>query len=151
MTRHTPQSMFERCAPEPNSGCWLWTGACNVWGYGVVCDSGKHLAAHRFMYGLVHGPVETGTFVCHKCDVRCCINPDHMFLGSQAENMADMARKGRGEYWRAGNHPQAKLKKEQIPLIRADRRKGRIIAAEYGVTESTVNYIKARRLWAHVP
>ncbi len=80
--------------PEPNSGCWLWAGATYSDGYGQLGFHGQRYAAHRAFYFFKHGraPTQEG---CHRCDVRCCVNPDHLFDGSHLENMTDCAVKGR--------------------------------------------------------
>lgn len=85
--------------PEPNSGCWLWSGAWNgkwnVCGYGRFNIDGVMRQAHRWAYEHFRGPIPDGLFACHKCDTPPCVNPDHLFLGTAVDNMADMIRKGR--------------------------------------------------------
>lgn len=94
-------SLLERLeassVPEPNTGCVLWTGRINKYGYGVARDYDSRMRlAHRLSWSQHNGPIPDGMLICHKCDTRACINPDHLFLGSHADNIHDMIRKGRG-------------------------------------------------------
>ena len=85
-------------SPEPMSGCWLWTGCGSLCGYGRFGAGGHYgglIPAHRQAWMLFRGPIPDGLEVAHKCDVRWCVNPDHLWLATHAENMADMLAKGR--------------------------------------------------------
>lgn len=81
--------------PEPNTNCWIWTGCYARRGYGVIGFGKKKFRAHRYSWELNRGPIPTGMHVLHKCDCPPCINPDHLFLGTQLDNNADMDAKGR--------------------------------------------------------
>ena len=91
----------DRAFFEPNTGCWLWDGR-DIKGYGAVSVANKSKLAHRVSYEYHKGPIPDGMFVLHKCDMPLCINPEHLFLGTHAENMADMKRKGRGSGGKVG-------------------------------------------------
>jgi len=95
--RSTQDRFEEKVSIEPNSGCWLWTGAANAAGYGrlYVWPEGKHQKAHRISYELHVGAIPDGMFVCHRCDNPSCVNPQHLFIGTRQDNVDDMNRKGR--------------------------------------------------------
>ncbi len=79
----------------PISGCWIWTGALNNKGYGLLMVEGKRTLAHRAAYEAFVGPITKGLFVLHQCDVACCVNPAHMMLGTQKDNMQQASARGR--------------------------------------------------------
>jgi HNH endonuclease len=85
--------------PDPFTGCWIWQGPRGSFGYGMLAvkprDQPRIPNAHRAIWVALHGPLERKDFVCHKCDNPPCCNPDHLFIGSLAENNRDMAAKGR--------------------------------------------------------
>lgn len=81
---------------QKSADCWLWTASLDRTGYGVFALSAGHFArAHRYAYELLVGPIPDGLFLCHRCDVRTCVNPAHMFIGTAKDNTDDMHRKGR--------------------------------------------------------
>lgn len=94
----TPDERFDEYTyPEPNTGCFIWAGPEDGKGYGVLFLGRRNhtKSAHRFAWERANGPIPKRLCVCHKCDTPCCVNPDHLFLGTHLQNMNDMARKWR--------------------------------------------------------
>lgn len=91
-----PPHFEARILPEPNSGCWLWDGDLSNGGYGRFWINGKRYRAHRYALQCHLGrPIPDGMNVCHRCDLPSCVNPEHLFIGTQSENMLDAVNKGR--------------------------------------------------------
>lgn len=156
------ERLLKHSIPEPNSGCWLWMGAVNDWGYGILKVNKLHRRAHRLSYGEFRGEIPAGKVVCHRCDMPPCINPDHLWLGDAKDNVADMVRKGRHSF-RAGlgnpnlprplpgegNH-NARLTEGLVLAIRAATGSVKAIADQFGVPYSTAYNVRTRRHWRHI-
>lgn len=135
--------------------CWEWTGVKDRKGYGQIKIEGKTKLAHRISYEIVNGTIPEGidyhgVCVCHKCDNRLCVNPGHLFLGSQKDNLRDMIKKGRRVNTAGSHNGNVKLTESQVLLIREDRRSGVVIASDYGVSRSQISNIKNRHQWKHL-
>lgn len=131
------------------STCWLWTGQLSKDGYGIInikkLKSGR--LAHRISWKLHNNDLEKDICVLHKCDIRKCVNPDHLFLGSRFDNTIDMISKNRGNQVKGEDVGGAKLTSEQVLEIRKSNEKHKILAEKYGVTHYTISSIKTNRSW----
>lgn len=145
----TEDRFAEKILRIPFSGCMIWMGHITDRGYGQVSVEGRPIRAHRAMWEREFGPVPSGMSVLHRCDVRCCVNPDHLFLGSQYDNMRDMISKGRDAI--GDRHGAAKLLSSDIPKIRAANGTLADIAEQFGVAVSTISGIRNGHRWAHIP
>jgi hypothetical protein len=139
---------------EPDQ-CWLWRGAISWNGYGAVRGEGGNLIAHRASWILTFGPIPNGLCVLHRCDNRPCVNPTHLFLGTQKDNLDDMWSKNRGSRLSSpgelsGTH---KLVETDIPVIRDLFLQGITygqIAERFGVCAGTIGRVIRRESWSHV-
>lgn len=144
---------------DAKTGCWLWQHYRDQYGYGIFVDYDRNsrrrvnMRAHRFTYATVYGSIPVGLCVLHKCDTPNCINPDHLFVGSQADNNADMCKKGRNRNRRGSDVPNSKLDARKVKAIRHMLAVGtyaRIIAGRFGVSNSLIYAIKSEKAWKHV-
>ena len=168
MKELTLEKLMDRACPEPNTGCWLWTGFRFGNGYGGINVRGSVKKAHRIAWELAHGPIPSGLFVLHKCDVRSCILVDHLWLGTHEENMADMVSKGRhsapkGDAHGSRLHPEkrphgechgmAKLTSEGVDRIRSLCAAGvsqRAAGSLFCISRSQAGRIVRREAWWHL-
>lgn len=150
------------------NSCWIWTAGKFTNGYGQFCYNNHNTKAHRFAYLAYKGAIPNGLLVCHSCDNPLCVNPEHLFLGTNADNMQDRDNKGRGS--RVGNkgwgqrcpelvpkgetHPQARLTEADVLDIRNRFAQGGItkasLAVEFGVGRMQIARIISRERWGHV-
>lgn len=161
-----PSIPFEgRFIPEPNSGCWLWCGRSRTNGYGMY----RGMAAHREAYRRAFGPIPAGMVVRHRCDTPACVNPNHLLIGTQADNLRDIVARRR--HWGQKNpdaasawgkkygsrvgppgtaNPSAKLTDAAVLDIRNARESAMSLAKLYGVGVATINRIRRRAAWKHI-
>lgn len=135
---------------EPNSGCWIWTAAGNENGYGHIGFRRRVEKAHRAAWLLFHGPIPDGMDVLHRCDTPPCVNPDHLFLGSNVDNVRDKVSKGRQAGAPGGRNGRAKLTDELVATLRARVRAGETassVGRSLGVSVSTACRIVRGELW----
>jgi hypothetical protein len=135
---------MERVEFVPFSTCWYWTGAVSSTGYGYVRYKGAMQSTHRVSYKEHVGQIPDGMFVCHSCDERLCVNPDHLWLGTNADNTRDKMKKNRHRAAIGATNGSAKLTDEQVREIRtkvATGQKQKVVADEYGVSNQHVSEI----------
>lgn len=138
MKPHKTDSFHKYYLPDPNTGCWLWTGKIKEWGdtRGYFRTGGKDRFAHRVSYEIFCGEIPKGMNVCHKCDVTICVNPDHLFLGTQGDNMRDCSHKGRSSKhivkW-GDENVSSKLTDEQVAEIKSLRFGPTYYAKKFGI------------------
>lgn len=132
-----------------DSGCWIWIGHINDSGYGMLKHQGLTTRAHRHSYSIYIGPIPAGMHVLHKCDVRSCVNPDHLFLGTNQDNVDDREGKGRGNQWkvRGSKHCRARLCEAQVLFMRGSSASASELADVFGVSAKTVYDILSGRKW----
>lgn len=131
--------------------CWIWTGPIGDDGYGKVKIAQKTLRSHRVSYALINGDFDQSLMVCHRCDVPLCINPEHLFLGTNSDNQIDSRSKKRGADIRGVKNPAAKLtevqileiKKEYIPYVITHT----FLAKKYGVCKNHIARIIRGERW----
>lgn len=141
---------------EPGS-CWEWRGTPGPSGYGVIGRGSKHeglILAHRAAYELTQGPIPSdgpgyhGWVVRHRCDNRLCVNPSHLELGSQADNVEDSRL--RGGVPRGVGHHNARLTPDKVRRIRRSPESAAALAAQFGVTKWNIYSIRQGRIWRHI-
>lgn len=144
----------------PVDECWLWKSTTNKHGYGLIAVGGKgegQLLAHRVAWEIANGPIPKGTWVVmHTCDTPTCVNPAHLKLGTQSDNLLDMRAKRRGhdgfavDPIRGEAHHDARFTEDDVRAIRASSESSTVIAERYGVHRTSIIKIRSRKTWKHV-
>jgi predicted XRE-type DNA-binding protein len=127
------------------NSCWIWTGSTRPNSKGVlyprITEGKKDIGAHRFSYMMMYGEIKSGMYVCHKCDTPLCVNPDHLFIGTHKDNMADMVNKGRSHKGAGEYANRSKLTNEQAKQIRSINLSGSKLANLFKVSQATISRI----------
>lgn len=133
--------------PEPNCGCWLWTGNINKWGYGRLGRQRRERQAHRLSFLVFNGPIPEQTLVLHSCDVPCCVNPRHLRLGTSSDNVQDALTRKRHVALSGEHNPLAKLTREAVSEIRTSTETISALARRFGVSRRAVRFAKTGETW----
>ena len=145
----SPQDRFERfIRSKPTSGCWIWVGSTGWGKYGKHRHLGIIKPSHRTSWEIYKGAIPIGMLVLHKCDVKLCVNPDHLFLGTPKDNMLDKCRKGRQT--KGEDVFTNKLTENDVRAIRRDQRPYKQIAQTHKICYQSVCNIKSHRSWKHI-
>jgi hypothetical protein len=146
----TLRERFEQYT-RTSSGCWLWIGHRDPNGYGRLNVNGQPLLAHRLSWQLHNGDMGD-SYVLHKCDNPQCVNPTHLFLGTQSENCDDMWSKGRAKpgHVFGEKHGMSKLTETQVLQIRSSEGSLRSLAKMFGVSSPVISDIKNGKTWKHL-
>ena len=157
MNQITIERFWSKVDKTGSNGCWVWTGAKNGSGrpFSGIGQGNKVRLAHRLSYEFAYGPIPEGLLVCHHCDNPACVRPDHLFLGTQSDNLRDAYRKGRLTQLRPApsgvENQNAKLTDEMVRAIRAEvGQTHRQLAKKYHVTHGTITAAISRKSWRHV-
>lgn len=153
----TTAELLAKAHPNPTTGCLEWRthlgGSKRAYGRVVMGNrkTGRYYRyAHRLVWESIHGPLGRGQCVLHRCDNPCCVNPEHLFVGSQADNMRDMAAKGRGGAPRGAEHLSAKMSEAQARYVLGSDRPPTELAAELGVSYQSIWALRAGKTWKHL-
>ena len=137
---------------EKTPRCWGWIGYRNAKGYGIINLGGHRVMAHRMSWELVNGPVPEGKYVLHHCDNPGCVKPKHLFIGTLADNNADMAGKGRSRNgdMRGERNTSSKLTDDDVRAIRASPESNATLAKRYGIAKENIWAARTGRTWTHI-
>jgi hypothetical protein len=157
---HNKQSTIDKqfwSKMDRSGECWIWQGFCNPKGYGqirvtIAPKTTRLVLTHRLSYELTYGPIPDGKCVCHHCDNPSCCRPDHLFIGTIAENQLDMASKQRSP--QGESHYMSKLTEVDVVSIRSLHLSGMTqaeLGKQFHVHQSNIHHIVNRLTWKHVP
>lgn len=163
--RPIEQRLREKVSLQSDDGCWIFTGAIDKKGYGRIGRGGKYgqiVLAHRLSWELYRGAIPDGLWVLHRCDVRACVNPSHLFLGTHRDNMDDMVSKGRAQHVRGAAKANVRFTEADVADMRRNYRwneyrsqLNRELAAKYKISLSHLRAMVAGKsrnwLWISEP
>ena len=136
--------------PHMDSACWVWTGHVIADGYGHIKRGKTMVLTHRLSWELTFGEIKNGLLVLHKCDNPACVNPSHLFLGTDADNARDRDSKGRLGNRTGTANGNAKINEDIVIQIRSSSTSTKELAKAYNVSIPLIQKIRSKSLWRHV-
>lgn len=149
MKKSVAQRFEENIFHSPD-GCWYWLGAPQFTGYGTIRKNSVSISAHRLSYEFYKGPIPDGLWVLHTCDNKLCVNPDHLYAGTHAQNTLDAVSRGRFNPAKGSKHCCAKVNEVDVLEIRASKKTTKELAKIYNIGERAILLIKDRTNWKHI-
>ena len=150
MKRSLKERFEEKFVKGCPDRCWEWMASKNGKGYGQISVGNRTETASRVAYRIYVGEIPSGVCVLHRCDNPICVNPNHLFLGSQKDNIRDCSNKGRLFITSGERNAHSKLTKMDVIEIRLSSMPSSVIKDEYGVTKDTINKVRRRATWKNV-
>jgi hypothetical protein len=150
MRKSIEERFLDKVVMVPEAGCWLWMGYTTKDGHGKFWHLGAMPTAHRASWAIFNGPIPEGMQVLHKCDVACCVNPHHLYLGTNQDNVRDRVARGRSAPVDKENAPNAKLSPEAVAAIRRKYAMGSTqwdLSYEFKISRSQIGNIVNNRQW----
>lgn len=147
--REAPQQYILNRIKKCDSGCWEWEKSKYL-GYGRLVRDGKTWPAHAYSYTAFFGPIPDGLQINHKCHNRCCVNPEHIYAGTQKQNVRDMDESGRRKQVRGSKDGNSRITEEVAKNIFNHSGIARLAAEKFGVSISLVYAIKKKQIWQHI-
>lgn len=145
--------LSKACISDEPSACWVWQKGLSRKGYGSFSANGKSVQAHRYSYEIAFGAIPDNLCVCHRCDNRRCVNPHHLWLGTNADNTRDKMQKGRHVVAFGVKQANAKLTDAKVIEIFHLRQRGlsqEKIAKQFGLDQTAISLVLRRKTWKHV-
>jgi hypothetical protein len=145
------ERLYSKIMPEPNTGCWLYLGGVNWKGYGSFWMNGKGISAHRASYIFSKGEIKKGLSVLHHCDTPSCINPDHLYLGTDLDNAADRKKRGRYNLPSGPDNCNSILSWETVREIRVSGLTMGQVSKKYNIHKMTAYNVLTHKSYKHDP
>ena len=149
--KNTAAQFWAQVAIGAPEDCWPWTGLLHPTGYGVASFQGKQQKAHRIALALTDGNWDSPLYACHSCDNKPCCNPAHLRRGTHRDNMQDASKRGRFRSAKGEANRRAKLTPTQVLAIRSSGDPTATLAGAFGVCIGTIQQIRNRSTWRHLP